>query len=257
MKVGKKLSLVFLVLGVLALCTFVYVITHQDDIIIDSGIRTFRTLRWLSAGAAALLLAAWGVPAAIRRFSDKKSQQLKLEESRRSNEEKALLSYRDGRLDEAGMRSLVARCFRDYNGSAAGTVAETPEAAQFRRYLDQMDAMNICQAQLHTLLELNGASDLNQTEEMMDALEQNLFMNLRKSLNWANALRPQDSIPEDIFEKLRQVESDNSDLLDTARELLTQLTDYINHQGDSKAAEETAGAFIEQLRLMVKIKEGE
>ena len=160
---------------------------------------------------------------------------------------RATLSYRDGRLDENAVRDMILQCFRAFSSGEG--------AAQFRRYLEQMDEMNACQARLHTLLELNGASDLNQTEDMLDALEQNLFMNLRKAINWTNTLSPQTGIPAEIAEKLRLAESDNASLLKTARELLTQLTDYINHQGDSTGAAETASAFIEQLRLMIQRKE--
>ena len=257
MKGNSKLSYFLLVLAIVSLVSFAYVITHETQITIDSGAAAFRTMRWIFAGAGVLLLGVWAALVMTARSMQKKEIRQKMQETHRAQEEKAALSYRGGRLDEASMRNMIVHSFRDYNGGASGTVAGTPEAAQFREYLNQMDAMNTCQARLHTLLELNGASDPNQTEGMMDALEQNLFMNLRKAINWANAVNPQERMPDEISGKLKQIELDNGELLNTARELLTQLTDYINHQGDSRGAEETAGAFIEQLRLMIKIKEEE
>ena len=243
----KVLFWIFLGLALAAAVAGGLVCANETQIIIDRGVSGFRILRGLTLGAAGLAAlftagAGW-LSVAEKERKAQRSAQKKLTEE----QAKATLSYRDGRLDENAVRDMILQCFRAYNGGEG--------AAQFRRYLEQMDEMNACQARLHTLLELNGASDLNQTEEMLDALEQNLFMNLRKAINWTNTLSPQSGIPADIAEKLRLAESDNASLLITARELLTQLTDYINHQGDSTGAAETAGAFIEQLRLMIQLKE--
>ncbi len=244
---------IFFGLALLAAFGAILVCTSETQIIIDRGVTGFRTLRGLSIGAAglcALLAAGSGWLSAIekKRKALRSAQEKQLEE-----QSKATLSYRDGRLDEAAVRDMILQCFRAYNSGSAG--AYSTEAAQFRRYLEQMDEMNTCQARLHTLLELNGASDLNQTEEMLDALEQNLFMNLRKAINWVNTVNSQEGMPPEIADRLRRIEDGNGALLKTAQELLTQLTDYINHQGDSTGAAETAGAFIEQLRMMIQIKE--
>ncbi len=249
----KTFFWIFLGLALVATVTAIWVCAAETQIIIDLGASGFRTLRGLMLGASGLLIlltaGAGFLSAAQKKRKALQSAQVKqLEEQAR-----ATLSYRDGRLDEAAVREMILQCFRAYNG--AGTAANNAGAALFRRYLEQMDEMNTCQARLHTLLELNGASDLNQTEEMLDALEQNLFMNLRKAINWTNTVSPQEGIPAEIAQKLGQVESGNTALLKTAQELLTQLTDYINHQGDSTDAAETAGAFIDQLRLMIQIKE--
>ena len=233
----KVLFWIFLGLALAAAVTAGLVCANETQIIIDRGVSGFRILRGLTLGAAGLTAlftagAGW-LSAAEKKRKAQRSAQKKLTEE----QARATLSYRDGRLDENAVRDMILQCFRAFSSGEG--------AAQFRRYLEQMDEMNACQARLHTLLELNGASDLNQTEGMLDALEQNLFMNLRKAINWTNTLSPQTGIPAEIAEKLRLAESDNASLLKTARELLTQLTDYINHQGDSTGAAETAGAFIE------------
>ena len=248
----KVLFWIFLGLALLAVITAVWVCAGETQIIIDRGVSGFRTLRGLMLGASGLLIlltagAGWLSAAQKKNRALRSAQEKRLEE-----QAKATLSYRDGRLDEAAVRDMILQCFRAYSGGAG---AYSTGAVLFRRYLEQMDEMNACQARLHTLLELNGASDLNQTEDMLDALEQNLFMNLRNAINWVNTVGPRESIPEDIADKLRQIQDSNEALLNTAQELLTQLTDYINHQGDSTGAAETAGAFIEQLRLMIQIKE--
>ena len=244
---------IFLGLALLASFAAIMVCANETQIIIDRGASGFRTLRGLSLGGAGLFAlltvgAGWLAAAGKKRKAQQSAQEKRIEE-----QAKATLSYRDGRLEEAAVRDMILQCFRAYNSGGAG--AYSAGAALFRRYLEQMDEMNTCQARLHTLLELNGASDLNQTEDMLDALEQNLFMNLRKAINWTNTVSPQEGIPADIAAKLTRIEGSNATLLKTAQELLTQLTDYINHQGDSTSAAETAGAFIDQLRMMIQIKE--
>lgn len=242
---------IFFGLALLASVGAILVCANETQIIIEQGAAGFRTLQGLSIGGAALF-AALTAGAGWLSAAEKKRKALQSAQNRQLEEQaRATLSYRDGRLDETAVRDMILKCFRAYGGGAAYSAG----SAQFRRYLEQMDEMNTCQARLHTLLELNGASDLNQTEEMMDALEQNLFMNLRKAINWINTVSVQGDLPPEIAEKLRQAENSNRTLLKTAQELLTQLTDYINHQGDSTGAAETAGAFIEQLRLMIQSKE--
>ncbi len=242
----KVLFGVFLGLALLASFAAIMICANETQIIIDRGAAGFRTLRGLSLGGAGLFAVLTAGAGWLSAIGKKRETQQSAQEKRIEEQARATLSYRDGRLDEAAMRDMIVQCFRAYGGGEA----------QFRRYLEQMDEMNACQARLHTLLELNGASDLNQTEDMLDALEQNLFMNLRKAINWTNTVDPQEGIPAEIAEKLGEIERSNASLLKTAQELLTQLTDYINHQGDSTGAAETAGAFIEQLRLMIQIKEG-
>ena len=242
---------------ILALVGCLLVWTNETQIIIDRGVQGFRALQWLSGGIAALVFVCWLGVWALRSLRHQKAMRRDAQKSRRVQADRAVLSYRDGRLDEASMREMIVGCFRVYNAGSSGAAAGNAEAAQFREYLSQMDTMNAYQARLHTLLELNGASDLNQTEGMLDALEQNLFMNLRQAINWTNTVNPKERMPEEISRKLKQIETKNGELLGTAKELLTQLTDYINHQGDSGSAAETAGAFIEQLRMMIQIKEEE
>ena len=244
---------IFLGLALVASVTAIWVCTSETQLIIDLGAAGFRTLRGLMLGAAGLLILLTAGSGWLSSAQKKRRAQRSAQEKQQNEQARATLSYRDGRLDETAVRDMILQCFRAYN--SGGTAAYSTGAALFRRYVEQMDEMNTCQARLHTLLELNGASDLNQTEEMMDALEQNLFMNLRKAINWTNIVSPQEGMPAEIAEKLRQVEGSNGALLKTAQELLTQLTDYINHQGDSTGAAETAGAFIDQLRLMIQIKE--
>lgn len=243
---------VFLGLALLLSLVSILVCTNETQIIIDRGVTGFRTLRGLTLGGAGLCAVLTAISGWLSAAGKKRKALRSAQEKQQEEQAKATLSYRDGRLDEAAVRDMIVQCFRGYSGGGA---AYSDGAAQFRRYLEQMDEMNTCQARLHTLLELNGASDLNQTEEMLDALEQNLFMNLRKAINWVNTVNSQEGMPPEIADRLRRIEDGNGALLKTAQELLTQLTDYINHQGDSTGAAETAGAFIEQLRMMIQIKE--
>ena len=243
--------------GILALIGFIYTITHEIQITADAGFATFRFLRFICGLAAIILILILFILTVLIHSKQKKDIEQKIEASRRAEKEKATLSYKSGRLDEDDIRKMVIRCFRYFNRDDSTTTAKTPDAAQFRRYIAQMDDMNAYQARLHTLLELNGASDLNQTEDMMDALKQSLFMNMRKAINWANAVDPNERISEDITAKLSKLEKNNTRLLNTAGELLTHLTDYINHQGDYGIAEKNAAAFIDQLQLIIKNKEEE
>ena len=243
---------VFLGLALLLSLVSILVCTNETQIIIDRGVTGFRTLRGLTLGGAGLCAVLTAISGWLSAAGKKRKALRSAQKKQQEEQAKATLSYRDGRLDEAAVRDMIVQCFRGYSGGGA---AYSDGAAQFRRYLEQMDEMNTCQARLHTLLELNGASDLNQTEEMLDALEQNLFMNLRKAINWVNTVNSQEGMPPEIADRLRRIEDGNGALLKTAQELLTQLTDYINHQGDSTGAAETAGAFIEQLRMMIQIKE--
>ena len=114
--------------------------------------------------------------------------------------------------------------------------------------LDQMKTMDRYQNKLNRLLKENGADTLNDTEEILERVEQYLCKNVRKVLNYMNVADTNDvSDQEMIQNKLKNCEEANSVQLDQTQQFLFALTEFLNRQGD----EDTGTDMLEMYRQTI------
>ena len=246
---GKGMKLVcvlLLALLIAAAAGRILLSANETDLIIRRGAHWLRNWKQalniaipaLAAGEALLVFLVF------RQNKKRKEAQKKLTEAMAPGK----LSYAGGRLDEAAMNALIHELSQNYMNDKDSGVSGVLKRAQ-----QQMTQMNEHQARLHKILKMNGASDLNEAEEMLDSLEQNLFENLRKAINWINS---SDGAPDqEIMDRLNTICRNNDSINETASKLVRELTNYINHQGDSSYAATQVKSFIENLQEMIKQRE--
>ena len=111
-----------------------------------------------------------------------------------------------------------------------------------------MRMMDRYQDKLNRLLKENGADALNDTEEILEKVEQYLCKNVRKVLNYMNVADPRNlSDQEMIRNKLKNCEAANSVQLDQTQQFLFALTEFLNRQGD----EDTGTDMLEMYRQTI------
>ncbi len=202
----------------------------QETIIIDYGVVLFRFL-WTVLLAVTVIFTVYLlislIRSAARRRKDQQEQQRIKEQqkARKAEADKAdaRLSVR-GKLDEHDMYQMLTE---KANGKWNRLSPEIDIC------LRQMDRMNDYQAKLSGLLDINGVESLKDTEEMLDAVEQYTFRNIRKVINYMNVLDP--DAPDDrekAREQLARCTEDNGQRLNQVQDFLLAPTDYLNKQGE-------------------------
>ena len=221
------LKLIFwgiLLAGVLGISVF------QESIIIGYGVVLFRTIRTIllaAFGAVTLYLLIDFAGGLIRAGKQKREQREKEKQAtaRKSLEEQkqAKLSVK-GKLEEKTIKNLLEE------KSQREWTRLSPEISVCLR---QMDRMNEYQERLSGLLSMNGADSLRDTEDMLDAVEQYTFRNIRKVINYMNVLDPESaSDREKARDQLAVCTQDNGQRLNQVQDFLLALADFLNKQGE-------------------------
>lgn len=236
-----KLMIPGLIGSIVGLVGIIVTNMSRTNILIERGMDGFRfqlTLFEAITAFGGTILAAslvFGLIKEIKTRKAAKKQDVKLLEADRP---KAMLSFETGRLDEEQMRSLLLESFD----------AVEPEFIEhLETYQTQMDKMNMYQARLHRMLAINGIKDLQETEFLLDKLEQSMFGNLRKAFNWINMRGSTKEAKEKLHANLSKVSTDNQTVLDKASELCNVLTEYINNQGNTTYSVVVFDNFIKSL----------
>ena len=233
MKHNKLLTFLMIIAAVL----FAIVLAMRDTLIIHLGIVSYRTLLTAAGLIFGVLLlltvitaAAAGSRKSKERREQKKAQQQLEEQQRRAKEleagQEAGLSVRK-KLDPEAIRAMLEK-----EKNSRWAILEDEISA----CIVQMEKMNDYQAKLAGLLRLNDARSLQDTEDVLDQVEQYLCRNVRKALNYMNILDP--ASPEDAAaarKKLLACHDDNQQRLSQTQEFLVALTDFLNRQGDGNA----------------------
>ena len=152
---------------------------------------------------------------------------------------KATLSFETGRLNEEELRAYLIEQLAS---------AEPEIAIHLEFYQQQMDRMNMYQARLHKTLSLNGVRDLQETEVLLDKLEQSLFGNLRRAFNWINMRGSSPEEKKKLDDNLKAVAAENDQLLSKAKELCSVLTEYINNQSGGQFSAVVFDNFIKTMQ---------
>lgn len=126
-------------------------------------------------------------------------------------------------------------------------------SVEIDRCLGQMDQMDDYQKKLEFLLAKNDAGAWKDTEDVLDQVEQYLYRNIRKVLNYLNVLNSSDMERARI--KLEECIEDNDSQLSQVQEFLLALTDLLNMQGSGNQEIETLEMYKDMILRSVQKKE--
>ena len=225
----QKHNVPLIIMLVLAIASAVTVSVIKDLLIIQMGIVFYRKIRLLVYFIAGILavLSLILMVASRRRTAGKENY---AEEQRTEKiSQTADLSVRSG-LDAEKIQELLQEKLEGEWGIYKNEIGSC---------LDQMKTMDRYQNKLNRLLKENGADTLNDTEEILERVEQYLCKNVRKVLNYMNVADTNDvSDQEMIQNKLKNCEEMNAVQLEQTQQFLFALTEFLNRQGDDDTGTE-------------------
>lgn len=134
-----------------------------------------------------------------------------------------------GRLDPV----VVARQYQNLLASW-GPVLE-PFGTEIAKSFQQMDTY---QAQLETLLKQNDADILNDTIDVLDRAEQQLYRNVRRLINILTV--SDTSAPQTAIEQVKHCYQDDRIILASVKDFLQAIAEYLNTQGAESNTDEIA-----------------
>lgn len=218
----------------------VLVHTMRDTIIIETGIRTFRSIELTALGGLgvlALLALIVTVVTVFQNRSSRKAEEMALEADAARQHELETIKRRaesplavSDRLDPPTLQSRVREAAASLSGEHQTVMTEI---------LHQMQKMDELQDKHLKLLKNNAAYALNDTEEILDQVEQYMCRNVRKILNYVDVLDM--SSQQDrrtLLVHLKECEAHNGEQLQKTQEFLVALTEFLNQQGEGKGGAE-------------------
>ena len=238
-KMKRKQNIPIIILLLLAAAAVAGISLAKDAIIIQMGVVFFRKIRLATCIAAGILLviALLSMILSARRQSGINNLQGETSSGENVSQE-ANLSVSSG-LDAVKIQGLLQEKLEGEWGVCDHEI---------KSCLEQMKTMDRYQDKLNRLLKENGADALNDTEEILQRVEQYLCKNVRKVLNYMNVADPRDlSDQEMIRNKLKNCEEANSVQLDQTQQFLFALTEFLNRQGD----EDTGTDMLEMYRQTI------
>lgn len=206
----------------------------RDDIIIQQGIRFYRTLNTavlivgapVTAGFLVHFLLNWSKQQKHKRAQDEETakQQAALEEEALEKERHREILSVSKKMDAMRLKEVLST----YEAGAWIQLARP--IAKIRMQLDIMDEY---QEKLVHLLENNGADSLSNTNEVLDQVEQYLCKNVRKVLNYMDvADEDNERDVEQVSLRLAACHEEGQKLLQQVQEFLFALAEFLNKQGD-------------------------
>lgn len=197
----------------LILCVAVLVVhMSKDTIILYRGIRVFRLYRnVVSIIAIIFCIATIGIATYLLKI---KSSALK----------KITESYGDGDVfTESERKSL-------YNDIRSELRKRWPTLSNKGvKLLVQLDSMNDQQNNLRTLLRNNNSEEVADTMELLQKLEDCMYVNIRKLLNYVYVIHSSEELV--MKTKIKDCHKKNATLLTKAKEFSIAVADYINSNG--------------------------
>lgn len=242
----------FFIFALVATIPLLLVMAFTDNIIQESGVHTLAALRiaayaFLAAALALLIMRL--IFCTARAISAKKEREraekeLEEERSRKADEaksEQAKLNVREPLKDSVIYARLKSWLNEDW-GRLYGT--GIPEL--ITDILRQMDDMNMYQSKLSRLIANNGADYLEDTNAVLESVEQCILRKVRKILNCFvvyESTRAEDV--EKMLNLLRETRDSNEAQLNNVKEFLLAITDFLNKQGEDNTG-------IERLNIYKK-----
>lgn len=219
---------------VVTLILKIIVVSAEDMIIVNTGIRFYGVIAVITTvlltagvigatGTLALLLTSG--------FALKKQEVIESADSQPS----PVLKVK-GKLDPVQIRnSLVTEGDKWMSTVSQANPKEAEEMdVALKSVKDTMAQMDDYQLRLKNLLDSNGADALRDTEEVLDGVEQHICRNVRKLLNIMTVSSPNTQNDLDVVElTAKNCAEDNNRLLQTTKEFIVAVTEFLNSQGDS------------------------
>lgn len=212
----------------------VWIEVHRESIIIESGVKGYRTqaqsMTTMLIFMAVLTLLTIALEAASASRRQKKEDQaagLSPEAREAGRKARATLSVQ-GDLDPDRIRAFLLQQadgeWRRYRGNISLCVG----------VMDQMDE---CIDRLDTLLSMNGAESLRDTQDVLLQVRQYICRNMRKVINYLAAVDVDSPDAEaGIRQRFNECISDSTKKLDKVNEFLISLSDFLNTQGDDASS---------------------
>lgn len=210
----RKLGIIFGVITLLAAIAGAVILQNRDNFIINYGIYNYRMAR---GSLLAVLIAAAAITFVLSVLERKQD---KRKENTVSEEPEPVLNH-----EEEG-RQL-------YESLSAYQRGKWKGLSDLSSIIRQMTQMDDYQAKLKKLLVENQADALSDTESLLEQIEDGMFSNIRRVLNFLNVAGPED------LEKVRQETgkciSQNRELLEKTKDFLFVLTDYLSQETGTSA----------------------
>ena len=237
---SKKRTLLFLAAAAVTELFNIILYAARDSIVVSFGIRTYNLLALICASAFGLSSAGLVISLVLFLIGKKKEKKEQEEELRKKIEEEqakkeAVLKYK-GKLDPEQVRSSLNTVYGDWT-SKISLCGDSQQIEDFHAVMSKifsgMKTMDSYQEKLNYLLNANGADALRDTEDILDNAEQFIYRNVRKLLNIMTISSPEN--PDDLNTVLSAAHAcagENSRLLDTTREFMVSVTEFLNTQNE-------------------------
>lgn len=205
---SKKILSISVILCMISIIVCAVLIVCKDNIVIYYGIRTYKTIEnvWLVAGAVSAMTVI--VSCMINRKSENKYV-LKDEPMERS------------RFNDYERRKLYNDIYEEVSKKWKDLKAPLNELL---RYLDDMGEQR---KSLKRLLESNVSEDIEDTPELLHKVEDCMYTNVRKLLNYAYVISVSDMGA--MRYKIYDCKEKNEVLLKQAQDFTLAVADYINN----------------------------
>ena len=243
-KIIKK-NIGWILLAAAAAAALLTVNLSKEWILQNYGTNTFKVYdRALSyiAGAAAGWLIISLIISAVRIAGEQKDrdrtereiEELKKRKELEERNAKAKLNVK-GPLKDA----VIYERMKNWLNEDWGRMTTTEIPALMSDIIRQMDDMNGYQAKLSRLLTNNGADYLDDTNGVLESVEQSILRKVRKVLN-CFVVYETDSA-EDVQKMqtlLKETRDSNEAQLNNVKDFLLAITDFLNKQGDDNTGAE-------------------
>ncbi|MBR4636149.1 MAG: hypothetical protein IKO51_07290 [Clostridia bacterium] len=228
-----------IILAVIACLPMLLVSLCKTAIVQQSGVHTLKTLQILSyiiAAAFALFAVVSIIVAAVREarevreqnMTQEKLEELKEAKARAEKKEQAKLNVRGPLKD-----TVIYERFKSWLNEDWGRMTATRIPAMMSDILRQMNEMNGYQSKLSRLLTNNGADYLEDTNQVLESVEQCILRKVRKVLNCfvVYETNRQEDVQK-IEDLLVETRDANEAQLNNVKEFLFAITDFLNKQGE-------------------------
>ena len=222
----KKMNSFPFILLVILIIVNVAIFACRDNLIIYMGIRQYRVVDL----AAKILLGVSAVLCVVLNIGRLKGSEDKPKKApakeKAGKEKEAVLSVRDKLSGDELLEMFSSYMAGEWDGTLPDRLTD--------ECIRQFEGIRDYKKRLHVLLENNDAAVLSDTEDMLADVEQHMFRNLRKVINYLSVADPKNE--EDVRrtnEIMEECIRLNHEHLTQVQDFIYALTDYLNHQGES------------------------